>query len=48
MTERIFPADNIIGNPDVNFFIMPEDIANEYYAEIASLSDTLVEFIYRL
>ncbi len=32
------------GNPDVNFFIMPDYIANEYYAEISGLSDTLVDY----
>lgn len=44
MTERIFPSDNITGNPDINFFILPDYIANEYYAEISELSDTLVDY----
>lgn len=44
MTERIFPADNVTGNPDINFFLMPDYIANEHYAEITGLSDTLVDY----
>ena len=44
MTERIFPTGNVTGNPDVNFFILPNYIANEYYAQITGLSDTLVDY----
>ncbi|MBN2174373.1 MAG: hypothetical protein JW731_09585 [Bacteroidales bacterium] len=44
MTERIFPTGNVTGNPDINFFILPDYIANEYYAEITGLSDTLVDY----
>jgi hypothetical protein len=44
MNERIFPTGNVTGNPDINFFILPDYIANEYYAEITGLSDTLVDY----
>ncbi|MCD4736638.1 MAG: hypothetical protein K8R53_11385, partial [Bacteroidales bacterium] len=44
MTERIFPTGNVTGNPDINFFILPDYIANEYYAEITGFSDTLVDY----
>ena len=44
MTERIFPTGNVTGNPDINFFMLPDYIANEYYAEITGLSDTLVDY----
>lgn len=44
MTERIFPTGNITGNPDINFFILPDYIANEYYAQVSGLSDTLVDY----
>lgn len=44
MTERIFPAGNVTGNPDINFFILPDYIANEYYAQVSGLSDTLVDY----
>ena len=44
MTERDFPADNITGNPDIDFFIMPNYIADEYYVEINGLNDVLVDY----
>jgi hypothetical protein len=44
MTLRIFPTGNITGNPDIDFFVLPDYIANEYYAQISGLSDTLVDY----
>jgi len=44
MDTKLFPAGNITGNPDVDFFIMPEAIANIYWAEISGLKDTLVDY----
>lgn len=44
MTERIFPAGNVTNNPDVNFFIMPSYIANEYYAEVTGFDEQLVDY----
>ncbi len=44
MTARIFPTGNVTGNPAINFFILPNYIANEYYAQITGLSDTLVDY----
>jgi hypothetical protein len=44
MTERIFPSGNVTGNPDINFFILPDYMAHEYYAAITGLSDTLVDY----
>jgi len=44
MNERTFPTGNVTGNPDINFFILPDYIANEYYVEITGLSDTLVDY----
>lgn len=44
MTMRAFPTGNVTGNGDVNFFILPDYIANEYYAEITGLHDTLVDY----
>ncbi|MEZ5195968.1 MAG: hypothetical protein R2764_06095, partial [Bacteroidales bacterium] len=44
MNERIFPKENVTGNPDINFFILPDYIANQYYAEITGFSDTLVDY----
>lgn len=44
MTSRPFPTGNITGNPDVNFFILPDYMADEYYAQITGLADTLVDY----
>lgn len=44
MTSRNFPTGNITGNGDVNFFILPDYIADEYYAEISGLADTLIDY----
>lgn len=44
MNERIFPIDNYTNNPNIYFFILPDYISNEYYAEISGLQDTLVDY----
>ena len=44
MTYRNFPAGNVTGNPELNFFIMPDYIAGQYYAEIAGFSETLIDY----
>ncbi len=47
MDERIMPVGNITGNPEINFFILPDQIANQYYAKIEGLSETLVDYYVR-
>jgi len=44
MTLRNFPTGNITSNPEIDFFILPTYIAGEYYAQIAGLHDTLVDY----
>ena len=44
MTYRNFPTGNVTNNPEINFFILPDYIAGEYYAPIAGLSETLVDY----
>ncbi len=44
MTSRTFPTGNVTGNGSINFFILPDYIATEYYAEITGLHDTLVDY----
>ncbi|HNX01534.1 MAG TPA: hypothetical protein PKK33_09230, partial [Candidatus Cloacimonadota bacterium] len=34
MSERDFPTGNVTNNSEINFFILPNYIANEYYAQI--------------
>ena len=44
MTLRIFPTGNITNNPEINFFVLPDYIADQYYAQIIDLHDTLVDY----
>lgn len=44
MSERIMPVDNVTGNPEVDFFMLPDAIANLYYAYIEGLSNKLVDY----
>lgn len=44
MAERVMPVGNITGNPDISFFLLPDQIASQYYAEIQGLSETLVDY----
>jgi hypothetical protein len=44
MTFRDFPEGNFTNNPDINFFIMPDYCADEYYAQITGLSEVLVDY----
>jgi len=48
MEERIMPVGNITGDPEINFFILPSEIANQYYAKIEGLSETLVDYYVRV
>ncbi len=44
MAERVMPVGNITGNPEISFFLLPDQIASQYYAEISGLSETLVDY----
>ncbi len=44
MLERIMPTGNYTSDPEINFFILPAEIANQYYAKIEGLSETLVDY----
>lgn len=44
MTYRNFPTGNVTNNPDIDFFILPDYIAGEYYAEIQDISESLVDY----
>ena len=44
MNQRSFPAENVFNNPEINFFEMPADIADQYTAQITGLTDTLVDY----
>jgi len=44
MNERIFPKGNITNDAEIDFFVLPQEIANMYYAEIKGLSEVLVDY----
>jgi hypothetical protein len=43
MIYRNFPANNTT-NPEIDFFVMPDYIAAQYYAEITGLEEVLVDY----
>ena len=44
MNVRAFPAGNVYNDPDINFFVMPQYIADHYSAQISGLSSALVDY----
>jgi hypothetical protein len=44
MTQRDFPKGNYHSDPGINFFVLPDYIANEYYIQVTGLSDVLVDY----
>ncbi len=44
MTSRAFPTGNVTNNPDINFFILPDYIATEYYARVQGFNEQLVDY----
>lgn len=44
MTGKSFPKGNVTNDPEIDFFELPEKIADLYYAEIRGLSNVLVDY----
>ncbi len=44
MTYRNFPTGNVTSNPEISFFILPDYIAGEYYAQITGVTEKLVDY----
>jgi len=44
MTLRDFPAGNVHNDPDIDFFEMPQYIADQYHAKLTGLSDVLIDY----
>ena len=44
MTLRDFPAANVFNDPDIDFFEMPQYIADQYHAKLTGLSDVLIDY----
>ncbi len=44
MTYRDFPTGNFFSDPAIDFFVLPDYIADEYYAQVTGLSEVLVDY----
>ncbi|MFO0859172.1 MAG: carbohydrate-binding protein [Phycisphaerales bacterium] len=44
MTKRAFPAGNFFNDPGINFFVMPQYIADEYYVKLTGIRSKLVDY----
>jgi hypothetical protein len=44
MAERIFPKGNVTSNTQADLYMLPTVIANQYYAEIAGISEKLLDY----
>jgi hypothetical protein len=44
MSGRAFPAANVYGDPEINFFVMPTHIADHYSARIVGQADKLLDY----
>lgn len=44
MAKRVFPTGNFHNDPSINFFVLPSDIADEYYVEVTGLRDVTIDY----
>ena len=44
MTYRDFPAGNFFNDPQIDFYVMPTYIADEYYVEVTGIREKLVDY----
>ncbi len=44
MTRRQFPKGNYFNDPNIDFFVLPQYIADEYYVHITGLSEVLLDY----
>lgn len=44
MTWRDFPAGDFLGDPNIDFTVLPAHIADEYYTRVTGLSEVLVDY----
>ncbi len=44
MNFRDFPKDNFFGDPGIDFSVLPDYIADEYYVQVVGLSEVLVDY----
>jgi hypothetical protein len=44
MTRREFPDGNFFNDPEIDFSVLPDYIADEYYGHVTGLSETLIDY----
>ncbi len=44
MTKRVFPANNVYNDPDIDFFEMPQYIADQYWVKVTGLNSVLIDY----
>ncbi len=44
MTYRDFPAGNVHNDPSIDFSVMPDYVADEYYAHLTGFEDVLLDY----
>lgn len=44
MVSRAFPAENIYNDNGIDFFEMPQSIADQYYAQLSGFEDVLIDY----
>lgn len=44
MNKRLMPKDNITNNPEVSFFMLPDYIADLYWADVKGISEKLLDY----
>jgi hypothetical protein len=44
MTRRIFPKGDFFDDPEIDFPVLPNYIADEYYIELTGLSEVLIDY----
>jgi hypothetical protein len=44
LTRRTFPKGNFHSDPNINFSVLPDYIADEFYVQVSDLSEVLVDY----
>ncbi|GAB4553800.1 MAG: hypothetical protein Tsb0013_16260 [Phycisphaerales bacterium] len=44
MTARAFPATNVFNDPNIDFFEMPQEIADQYFVRVNDLRSVLIDY----
>jgi hypothetical protein len=44
MSRRVFPKGNYLNDPNIDFTVLPDHIADEYYVQISDLSEVLIDY----